>query len=104
MLFIFVWLDFNFIVGFFYAKGEKRVITNNVITIILELILFYDLLMSKGSNIFPIPSTKQRTYIKENIQSLEINLTIDELQRINNVTKMVQGNRKNDFGMKLLNQ
>jgi len=59
-------------------------------------------LNTQGSDIFPIPGTKRRTYLKENIDSLNIHLSIDELNNINRVSQQVQGNRKNDSGMKLV--
>lgn len=61
-------------------------------------------LVTQGTDIFPIPGTKRRTYLTENIQSLEIILTENDLKRINKVSQKVRGNRKNDFGMKLLNK
>jgi len=59
-------------------------------------------LSAQGSDIFPIPGTKRRAYLKENIESLQIKLTVDELDKIDQVSKQVQGNRKNDSGMKLI--
>ena len=61
-------------------------------------------LMAQGTDIFPIPGTKRRTYLKENIQSLEINLSYDDLQRIDKLSQKARGNRKNKLGMRLLNQ
>jgi aryl-alcohol dehydrogenase-like predicted oxidoreductase len=61
-------------------------------------------LIAQGTDIFPIPGTKRRIYLAENIQSLEIVLTDADLKRINKVSHKVRGNRKNDSGMKLLNQ
>jgi len=60
-------------------------------------------LNAQGEDIFPIPGTKRRTYLKENIESLQIELTLDELSRINQISQQVQGNRKSDSGMKLIN-
>ena len=60
--------------------------------------------MAQGTDIFPIPGTKRRTYLKENIQSLEINLSYDDLQRIDKLSQKARGNRKNKLGMRLLNQ
>jgi len=59
-------------------------------------------LNSQGDDIFPIPGTKRRTYLKENIESLQIELSVDELNRINVVSQQVLGNRKNDSGMALI--
>jgi aryl-alcohol dehydrogenase-like predicted oxidoreductase len=59
---------------------------------------------SQGNDIFPIPGTKRRTYLKENLESLKIELSPDELESINQISKLVQGNRKNDSGMKLVDR
>ena len=59
-------------------------------------------LNAQGDDVFPIPGTKRRIYLEENMQSLQITLTADELTRINRASLLVQGNRKNDAGMKLV--
>jgi aryl-alcohol dehydrogenase-like predicted oxidoreductase len=59
-------------------------------------------LNAQGDDIFPIPGTKRRTYLEENIQSCQIKLNVDELNKINLASRQVQGNRKNDSGMKLV--
>jgi len=59
-------------------------------------------LNAQGEDIFPIPGTKRISYLEENIESLQIKLTSDELLTINKVSKQVQGQRKNDSGMKLI--
>jgi len=59
-------------------------------------------LNAQGDDIFPIPGTKRRTYLQENIESIKITLTNDELGMINRVSLKVQGNRKNDAGMKMI--
>lgn len=61
-------------------------------------------LNAQGDDIFPIPGTKRRSYLRENIESLEITLTNDELERINQLSLQVKGNRKNDAGMKLVDR
>ena len=61
-------------------------------------------LNAQGDDVFPIPGTKRRTYLEENIESVRIKLTADELNRINRVSLLVQGNRKNDAGMKLVDR
>jgi aryl-alcohol dehydrogenase-like predicted oxidoreductase len=58
----------------------------------------------RGDDIFPIPGTKRRTYLKENIESLKIELSPDEIERINRISKLVQGDRKNDTGMRLVDK
>ena len=61
-------------------------------------------LNAQGDDIFPIPGTKRLTYLEENINSLKITLTIDELKRINNLSIRVRGERKNDEGMQLVDR
>ena len=35
----------------------------------------------------PIPGTKRRTYLEENVKALDVKLTADELRRINEVAR-----------------
>lgn len=60
-------------------------------------------LFQQGEDIFPIPGTKRRKYLMENIQSVEIKLTKDELERINDLAKQIKGKRKSEGGMRLVN-
>lgn len=60
-------------------------------------------LFAQGEDIFPIPGTKREKYLLENIQSAEINLTAEELIRINSLAKEIKGERKSESGMKLVN-
>lgn len=60
-------------------------------------------LLAQGENIFPIPGTKREKYLLENIQSAEIILTAEELERINSLAKKIKGERKSESGMKLVN-
>jgi len=59
---------------------------------------------AQGHDIFPIPGTKRRTYLKENIDSLDIKLTSKELEQIETVSGSVKGARKNDAGMRLIDK
>lgn len=59
-------------------------------------------LLAVGEDIFPIPGTKRRTYLRENLQSLRIDLTDEEKTMINAVSAQVKGERKNEAGMKLV--
>lgn len=59
-------------------------------------------LNAQGDDVFPIPGTKRRTYLKENIDSLHITLTADQLNSIDRVSIQVKGKRKNDAGMALV--
>jgi len=60
-------------------------------------------LFEQGKEIFPIPGTKRRKYLMENIHSVEIKLSKDELDRINILAKQIKGQRKSESGMKLVN-
>ena len=42
-------------------------------------------LLAQGEDIVPIPGTKRRKYLEENVAATELVLTIDDLQRINEV-------------------
>lgn len=59
-------------------------------------------LTAKGTDVFPIPGTKRRTYLRENLQSLQVSLTDDELAMIDEISTQVKGERKNDAGMHLV--
>ena len=60
-------------------------------------------LFEQGKDIFPIPGTKRRKYLLENIHSVEIQLCKDELDRINILAKQMKGQRKSESAMKLVN-
>ena len=38
--------------------------------------------LAQGKDIVPIPGTKRRTYLEENVGALNVHLTADDLQRI----------------------
>jgi aryl-alcohol dehydrogenase-like predicted oxidoreductase len=61
--------------------------------------------LAQGDDIIPIPGTKRRKYLEENIAALEIKLTADKLQRINEVfpTNAAAGARYPESGMSLMN-
>ena len=41
--------------------------------------------MAQGEDIVPIPGTKRRKYLEENVAALDIDLSVDELDHINEV-------------------
>jgi len=61
-------------------------------------------LKSKGDDVFPIPGTKRRTWLLENIRSLQVVLDSDEIGRIERVSRLVRGARKNAAGMGLVDR
>lgn len=60
-------------------------------------------LFEQGADIFPIPGTKRRKYLFENIAALDVELTIAEIERINLLSKRIKGARKSESAMKLIN-
>ncbi|MBY8863308.1 aldo/keto reductase [Nocardia sp. CA2R105] len=48
---------------------------------------------SRGADVVPIPGTKRRTYLEQNVAATEITLTPEELARIEDVTADVAGAR-----------
>ncbi len=60
--------------------------------------------LAKGSDIVPIPGTKRRKYLQENIGALDVRLTDDDLRRIEEVApaNAFAGSRYPEAMMKLL--
>jgi aryl-alcohol dehydrogenase-like predicted oxidoreductase len=62
-------------------------------------------LLAQGEDIVPIPGTKQRRYLDENVQSLDIEMTANDLERIEEVAPKgaASGDRYHEAGMKTIN-
>jgi aryl-alcohol dehydrogenase-like predicted oxidoreductase len=62
-------------------------------------------LLAQGEDIVPIPGTKRRTYLEENVGALRIVLTEEELNRINHAAPegAASGSRYAEASMKSLN-
>jgi aryl-alcohol dehydrogenase-like predicted oxidoreductase len=62
-------------------------------------------LLAQGDDIVPIPGTKQRRYLDENVQSLQIHLTPGDLERIEEVAPKgaASGDRYHEAGMRTIN-
>ena len=62
-------------------------------------------LLNRGNDIVPIPGTKQRARLEENVRAVEIRLTSEELKRIDAVAPFgaAAGNRYPDAGMRAVN-
>jgi aryl-alcohol dehydrogenase-like predicted oxidoreductase len=58
--------------------------------------------LSRGNDVVPIPGTKRRNYLEENISALDIRLTEEELRRIEEVAPpgIARGSRYPESGMK----
>ncbi|MCE7005876.1 aldo/keto reductase [Kibdelosporangium philippinense] len=58
---------------------------------------------SQGSDVVPIPGTKRRTYLGENIAAATIELAADDLAKISSVAGEVAGERYSTEALKLVN-
>ena len=65
--------------------------------------LSLDWLLNKGENIIPIPGTKHEKYLIENTKAVDVELTQDEMQHLDDTYISVAGERYNDMGMKFTN-
>jgi aryl-alcohol dehydrogenase-like predicted oxidoreductase len=61
--------------------------------------------LAQGDDVVPIPGTKRRKYLEENAGAVEIELTIDDLRRLNEVfpTGAAAGQRYPEHMMSLVN-
>ena len=62
--------------------------------------------LAQGEEIVPIPGTKRRKYLQENLGALEVNLTSTDLAQINEVAPRdaFSGPRYNEPMMKMVNR
>ena len=62
--------------------------------------------LAQGQNVVPIPGTKHRKYLQENIGALDVDLTSEDLQRIDEVAPKdaFAGSRYPEAMMRLLNR
>ena len=61
--------------------------------------------LAQGNDIIPIPGTKRRKYLKENLAALEVELTASDLERINEVAPpgVAAGMRYPEALMRMIN-
>ena len=55
--------------------------------------------LAQGEDIVPIPGTKRRTYLEQNAGAVDVELTQDELERIDAELPKAAGERYNEAGM-----
>ena len=55
--------------------------------------------LARGDDLVPIPGTKRRTYLEQNAASLEVELTADDMKRIDAELPEVAGERYDKAGM-----
>jgi aryl-alcohol dehydrogenase-like predicted oxidoreductase len=60
--------------------------------------------LAQGEDIVPIPGTKRRSYLEENAAAVEIELTEDELARIDAELPEALGDRYDEAGMAAVNR
>jgi aryl-alcohol dehydrogenase-like predicted oxidoreductase len=59
--------------------------------------------LSRGDDVVPIPGTKRRSYLEQNVGALEVELTSDDLARINAEIPAPAGARYDESGMQSVN-
>ena len=60
--------------------------------------------LAQGNDIIPIPGTRRQKYLLENIASVNISITDEEMQRLNQLVQQVVGERYDAQGMAVINQ
>ena len=60
--------------------------------------------LAQGLDIVPIPGTKRRSYLEENVAALDLKLTQEDLERIDNIAPLgvAAGSRYPEAGMRLV--
>ena len=56
--------------------------------------------LAQGEEIVPIPGTKRRTYLEQNLAAADIELTEEELARIDAELPQAAGDRYDEQGMR----
>ncbi len=59
--------------------------------------------LSRGEHVVPIPGTKRRTYLEENLAAAEVRLTPEESERIAAAVPPASGERYDEQGMRTVN-
>ncbi|MGH3140193.1 MAG: aldo/keto reductase, partial [Gaiellales bacterium] len=59
--------------------------------------------LARGDDLIPIPGTKRRTYLEQNAAALEVELTADDMARIDAELPQVAGERYDKAGMAAVN-
>jgi aryl-alcohol dehydrogenase-like predicted oxidoreductase len=61
--------------------------------------------LAQGEDVVPIPGTRRRTHLDENLAALEVNLSAEDLERLNEVAPKgaAAGERYPEGGMKVVN-
>jgi len=59
--------------------------------------------LAQGNDVVPIPGTKRPRYLEENAAAVDVELTRDDLDRIDAELPEVAGTRYNEWGMASVN-
>jgi aryl-alcohol dehydrogenase-like predicted oxidoreductase len=59
--------------------------------------------LARGDDLVPIPGTKRRTYLEQNAGSIDVELTADDLARIDAELPQPAGERYDEAGMASVN-
>ena len=59
--------------------------------------------LAQGDDLVPIPGTKRRRYLEENAAAVDVELSADDLARIEAELPEVAGERYNEAGMSSVN-
>jgi aryl-alcohol dehydrogenase-like predicted oxidoreductase len=59
--------------------------------------------LAQGDDIVPIPGTKRRKYLQENVQAVDIELTSEDMGRIDGIARNIVGNRYLEASMPGIN-
>jgi aryl-alcohol dehydrogenase-like predicted oxidoreductase len=59
---------------------------------------------SRGDDVFPIPGTKRRTYLEENVAAFDLDLSEDDLAALESAAGAVAGDRYDKSGMASVNR
>ena len=59
--------------------------------------------LAQGDDVVPIPGTKRRKYLEENAGAVDVELTEEELARIDAELPLVVGRRYDEAGMAAVN-
>ena len=51
------------------------------------------MLLSRGSDVVPIPGTKRVRYLEENVRALDVHLTDEQVARLEGLASMTAGER-----------
>ena len=61
-------------------------------------------MLAQGDDVVPIPGTKRRKYLEENVAAVDVELTADDLARIDTEIPAAAGDRYDRVGMMTINR